>query len=125
MTLQTQEATILAASLSMKQAKTRMSRPIAGREEFLPPPPPKSHFLQVVPGYVTSLQAQTTDLRGTVHAFSNSNQLLVRKPGSDQLQVMTPGHHYLMVVQPQYLSRAVQLYQQVKQVQSSTHQQCW
>ena len=110
-TMEMQEASILAASLSMKQAKTRMSRPLV-REDYLPPPP-KSQFLQVIPGMVTALAASTTQFNGTVYAFGNSTQLLVRT-GSDQLQVMTPGRHYLMVVQPQHLQKALQLYQTVK-----------
>ena len=78
LTLQTQKANTLAASISVKQAKTRMSRHVIGREESLPPPP-KSHFLKIVPGLVKDLEAQTSQFKGIVHAFSNNCQLLVRK----------------------------------------------
>ena len=113
LTLQTQEATKLAQSLSVKQAKTRLSRPLAGNEEHLPPPP-KPHFLTVTPGLVTDLVNKTNSFKGVVHSFGNNNQLLVQVPGSDQLQIMQPGHHYLMIVQPQHVQKALQLYHQVK-----------
>ncbi len=112
LTLQTQEATVLAATLSVKQAKTRVSRPLNYSEEVLPPPP-QPDFLTVVSGLQQDLVDKTTQFYGVVHSFG-VNTLLVQVPGCAQLQAMTPGHHYLMVVQPQYVHRAMHLYHTVK-----------
>ncbi len=70
--LQTQEATTLDATISMKQAKTRMSRQLAEAEGLLPPPL-KLYFLQAESGLVNDLESKTSEFKGIAHAFSNNN----------------------------------------------------
>ena len=116
LTLQTQEATVLATSLQVRGAKARVSRPLVGpSQQSLGelPLPPLAQFLSTVPGVQHQLESSTTPFYGVVHSFEN-DKLMVQVPGNSQLQVMVPGHHYLMVVRPQHVQRALQLYQKVK-----------